>query len=376
MAIEVREVSSKKELKKFVKFPHKLYKDCKYYVPAFDKDEYRMFSPENPSRQYCDIKLWLAYKEGEVVGRVAGIVNKKANELFNEKKIRFGWFDTVNDIEVCRTLIETVEEWGRGYELSEIHGPLCFTDMDKECLLTKGFDFLPSVSNLYNYEYYVTLLEELGFKSVCEWKQYEVPASQPVPEKMKRVNELMKEKYKLKVPQFKNTKKEIYPYVRKFFHALNATFSGLYGFVPLTDEEIDWYAKQYFPFLRPEYVSLIIDENDEVVGFGLSMPTLSKAFQKAKGKLFPFGWIPLLRALKKNDYIDLYVNGVRPEWQHKGIHALYYTMLNEAYIKNNVKMALTYPQIVVNEAVKVWDQYEGQQEVIRRAIFEREIPKK
>ncbi len=373
MSVQIQEVVTKKELNKFIQFPNRLYKGNPYYIPALNMDERKTFSTKNPSREYCNLRLWLAYKDNKIVGRIAGIINTRANELFKQKKVRFGWFDTINDIEVCRALVNTVEQWGLENNLTEIHGPLGFTDMDKECLLVKGFDVLSSTSNWYNYEYYIELLEKTGFKSECEWIQYEIPASQPVPDKIERINELIKEKYKLKVPEFKSLKKEIMPYARKFFHALNASFEGLYGFVPLTEKEIDWYLKQYFPFLKPQFISLIIDEMDEIAGFGVSLPSLSRAYQKAKGRLFPFGWYHLLRALHKYDYIDLYMNGVRPEWQHKGIHSLYYAQMNKAYIKYNVQKALTNPQIDGNEAVKIWEKYEGYKEVIRRRVYGKDI---
>ena len=243
-----------------------------------------------------------------------------------------------------------------------------FTDMDKECWVIEGFEERQNVSTLFNPKYYVDFVTQLGYDKDCEWKQYEIPASQEVPEKMLRINELIKERYNLRIPEFTSVKQVIEPYGKKFFHCLNETFSHLYGIVPLDDEEIEYYINHFFKLLRPELICFVIDENDDILGFGVSIPCLNKALKKANGKLLPFNWIPLLRSLKKYDTIDLMLNGVRPDWQAKGIHSLYYTQMNKSYIKMGVKYAYSNPQIVQNKAVKVWNNYEGR-EIMHRAIF-------
>lgn len=374
MDIQIREVKSKKDLKKFVKFEIELLDGYKTYIPPLISDEISTFSSKNPVMKYCDKKLFLAYRENKIVGRVAAIINNKSNERWETKRVRFGWFDFIEDIEVCKALLKAVEDFGKAHGMKEIHGPMGFTDLDKECWVIDGFEERQNMSTLFNPKYYVDFITQLGYAKDCEWKQYEMPASQEVPEKVLRVNELIKEKYNLRVPVFTSMKQIVKPYGKKVFNCLNRTFSHLYGFVPLDDEEVDYYINSFFKMLRPELICLVIDENDDILGFGISFPSLNEALKKAKGKLFPFGWIGMLKSLKKYDTIDLMLNGVRPDWQAKGIHALYYTQMNQSYIDMGVKYAYSNPQIIDNNAVKVWNRYEGR-EIMHRAVFLKPIVK-
>jgi hypothetical protein len=370
MEIVIKEVITKSELRTFVEFPNKLFRKCKNYIPSLISDDLSTLSKKNPAHEYCDSKLWMAYIGGRVVGRVAAIINRKANERWNEKKVRFGWFDFVEDINVCSKLLEKVEEFGRENGMTEIHGPMSFTDMDKECWITKGFDERQNMTLLYNLPYYVEFIERLGYGITCEWAQNKMPASQPVPEKVARINSLIMEKYNLRLLKFKSCK-EIIPYAKSFFEALNEAFNsgGIYSFVPLSVKEIDIYIKSYFSVLDPKLVSLVVDENDQVVAFGLSIPDLNEGFRKANGHLFPFGWFHILKCLYKYDTIDLLLNGVRPEWQKRGVHSIYYSDMNEVAIKHGIKTAYTNPQIIGNEAVKIWSNNYESEEVIRRAVF-------
>ncbi len=283
--------------------------------------------------------------------------------------MRFGWFDFIDDAEVARRLIQTVEEWGKSFGMTEIHGPLGFTDMDKEGLLIEGFDNLPTIANIYNYPYYPAILEQLGFKKAEDWLQYKIFIGDKVPDKIVRVNDVISQRYNLRTLSFKK-KSEVKKYARPLFHTLNAAFADLYGYAQLTDKEIDAIVKNYFSFIDPRFVCLVVDEKDNVVAFGISMPNLSAAYKKAKGKVLPTGFIHLLKGLKNLDTIDLYLNGVHPDWQNKGVHALYYAKLNQAYIDNHVRIAITNPQLETNtNAVHIWTNYNNELYTRRRCYI-------
>lgn len=373
MAITIKEVANKSDLKAFIRFPFKLFKGNKYWIPPMISGEKETLSPQkNPAFEYCKAKYFLAYKDGKVVGRVAGIINTRANDIWKTKFVRFGWIDFIEDIEVARALLNAVEEWGKSEGMTAIQGPLGFTDMDMEGMLVDGFDRMPTIANIYNFPYYPQYMEELGYKGSEDWLQMKFNASQPVPEKVERINKLIAEKYNVRILKLKK-RKDVMPYAHSFFETLNASFAPLYGFAPLTDKEIDYYVKQYFNFLDMKLVCLLIDENDKVVAFGISMPSLSRGFQKAKGRLFPFGFIHLLRALKNYSSIDLYLNGVHPDWQAKGIHSIYYTELNKRYIQLGVKTAVSNQQLESNQqAISVWKNYDAEP-YLRRRCYEKEL---
>ncbi len=374
--IEVKAIESKKDLKKFIQFPHDLYRGNAFWVPPLNVDEMKLLSKDkNPAFEHCTSRYWLAYKDGKIVGRIAGIINHTANAKWGNK-VRFGWIDFIEDIEVAKALLQAVEEWGKEQGMVNIQGPLGFTDMDNEGMLVEGFDKLPTISNIYNYPYYPQFMEELGYKRDEDWVQFKFNASQPIPEKMERINKLIAEKYKLRVLTF-TKKKEILKYGHSLFHTLNLAFSNLYGYSSLTEREIDDLIKSYFSFINPRLICFVVDENDEVVAFGISIPSLSRAYQKAKGKLFPFGFIHILRALKKTDSIDLMLNGVHPDWQKKGIHSLYYVEMNKAYIANHVQVAISNQQLESNiNAVNVWNNYEKEPYIRRRCYSKDLVPVK
>ncbi len=374
MEIVVREVTTRRELKKFIKFPNKLFKNVPTYIPPLMMDELGLLTSKNPSLDHCSIKMWLAFLNGEIVGRVAGIINRSCNEKWNKKAIRFGWFDFIEDFEVCKTLLDTVIDYGKSQGMTQIDGPLGFTDMDKECWVIDGFDNYQNISTLYNPKYYIDYIERLGYSMECRWQQFKMPASQPIPEKVGRINELILKRYNLRLLKFKS-RKEIMPYARKFFYTINAAFDDakLYDFVPLTDKEIDVYIKEYFPFLNLKFANFVVDENDNLVAFGLSIPSLTKAYQKANGSLFPFGWFHILRALHKFDEIDLLLNGVHPDWQKKGVHSIYYAEMNVAAQQHKVKWAYSNPQIIGNEAEKIWETTYTAEPLMTRAVFSKKF---
>lgn len=365
--IELLKVTSKKELKRFIAFQNQLYKGNQFWCPPMRMDEMNTLSRDkNPAFDFCEAEYWIAYRGKEMVGRIAGIINHKANERWNEKMVRFGWIDFVDDQDVSRVLIDTVKEWGKSKGMQGIHGPLGFSDMDNEGMLIKGFDELATLASIYNYPYYVTHMEKLGFEKAADWVQYEFEIPPTIPEKVDRLSQLVQEKYKLRLIKAKKAK-ELLPYAPKMFRTLNEAFRDLYGYTALTQKQVDMYIKAYFSFVRPEFISFVVDEQDEVVGFGISLPSLTKALQKCDGKLFPFGFLYMLQAMRKNDTIDMYLNGVRPDYQSKGVNALYYNEMHRAYIKYGIKKAITNPQLEENaKALTIWKNFNGRQHLTRR----------
>ena len=367
-SIVIKEVKGRSALRRFITFPNKLFKNVPTYIPPLNSDEIKLLTPKNPSWEHCDCALYLAYRGDEIVGRVAAIINRTVNEHWNKKSVRFGWCDFINDYSVFEALIKQVADYGRSHGMDELEGPFGFTDMDKECWVTDNFDARQNLSTLYNPEYYVRFVERMGMEVKCRWQQYKIPANQPVPEKVAKINEIVKERYGVRVLHFKK-RKEIYPYARKFFLTLNDTFKDLYDFVPLTDKEIDVYINEYFPFINLDYANFVVDKDDNLVAFGLSIPDLSEAYKKANGSLFPFGWYHLLKALRRFDTIDLLLNGVHPEWQRRGVHSLYYAEMNRNAIRDGVTTAYSNPQIIGNEAVKIWETQFQAEPLMQRAVW-------
>lgn len=370
MGIIIKEVTTRRDLKQFVKFPDALFKGQTNYIPPFHKDEMKKFSPvKNPAYKFCEVRLWLAYQDKKIVGRVCGIVNHFANAKWKEHKVRFGWFDFIPDIEVCKSLLQAVAEFGKTHQATVMHGPLGFTNMDKECWMIDNFDAHQNITTLYNPPYYVSYLQELGFHIDCEWQQYRVDIQQSLPESILRVNDIVKRKFGLRILKVKK-RKDILPYAVSFFHAFNDSFKDIYGFIPLPEDEIQVQIKNYFSFLNLDLVEFIIDKQGEVVGFGLGIPEIGQACVKAKGRLFPFGWIHILRALRHFHNVDLVLIGVRPDWQNKGIHAMIMTDMHRTILNNKCQYAYTNPQITDFDAVKMWERhYNFVVPTCRRAIL-------
>lgn len=366
--ITVRPVKGRRDLKKFIAFPNKLFKDVPTYIPALNFDEVNLLTDKNPSLEHCSRELYLAERDGKIVGRVAAIINRSINDHWNKKAVRFGWFDFIEDYDVFTALLDKVIEYGKANGMTEIEGPFGFTDMDKECWVIDNFDARQNISTLYNPEYYIRFIERAGYEIKRKWQQYSMPANQPVPEKVARLNKLIMEKYHLRLVRVEH-RKELIPYAWQFFHAINESFEGLYDFVPMTEKEIEVYIKEYFPFVNMDFVQFVVDENDKLVGFGLSIPDLNGAYKKANGRLFPFGWYHILKAFRHFDTIDLLLNGVLPEWQKRGVHSIYYCDMNEAAIRYDVHTAYTNPQIIGNEAVKIWETQYNTTPLMQRAVF-------
>ena len=366
MDIIIKPDKSRADLRSFIRYPYKLFKGNKYWCPPMRMDERNTLDKKkNPAFDFCEAQYFLAYKGKELVGRVAAIINRTANTRWNEKLVRFGWIDFIDDTDVSKALIEAVVEWGKARGMTGIHGPLGFSDMDNEGMLIKGFEELATMASIYNYPYYPVHMEKLGFTRAADWLQIEIKVP-PVPEKFERAAELIARKYNLRVLKAKKAK-DFLPYAQKMWDTLNEAFDNLYGYTRLTKRQTDLYTKQYFPFINPDYVSMVLNEADEVVGFGICMPSLTKAMQKSNGRLFPFGWYHLWRALKSNEIIDMYLNGVKPQYLNKGVVSVYHNQIHKGFLKNKVKIVVTNPQLEDNKsAISMWKSFEPRQHITRR----------
>ena len=373
MDYKVIEVSGKKDLMRFIRFPDKLYKGCSQYVPALHSDQVNSLTGIS-TLSYCKRRMWMVVDaNGEVVGRICGMINPRYNERYGKKRARFGWFDTINDIEVARLLIGTAEDWAKSEGMDEIHGPLYYNTLGKQGMLVEGFENIPPFNCIYNYPYYNDLVTALGFEKECDWVQYKVVADHGVPEKAIRVADLVSERYHLHIGSIDKMKKDP-ELVKYFFKVYNESFAdNVYNFIPFTDEEIQEEAKQSIPFISDKASCILLDENDQLVAFGISFPSISKALQKAKGKLFPFGWIHFLKAMNNYETTDLMLNGAVPEWQNKGISSVYYREMSEKAKKIGNKWAITNPQIETNSAVNIWSAYEHKLYMRRRCYLKKII---
>ena len=367
METEIFKVASRKDLKNFIRFQLELYKGNPYWCPPLIFDELNTLGKDkNPAFEYCEAEYWLAYRDGKIVGRIAGIINKKANERWKENFVRFGWIDFIDDTEVSSKLIETVAEWGRNKGMTAIQGPLGFTDMDPEGMLVEGFEELSSLAAIYNYPYYPEHLVKLGFRKGVDWIHFDMDVPPVIPDKVSRLASIAKEKYHLRTVAAKKAK-DFLPYTKNLFRMMNVAFGDLYGYAALNDRQIDLFIKQYFGFIRPEFVSLVIDDKDDVVAFGVTIPEMTAALQKCNGRLFPFGFIHLFRALKKNDSIHMYLIGVRPDYQGRGALALVYYELHKAYLQHGIVKATTHAQLEKNlKAISIWKNYESRIYIRRR----------
>ncbi|MBR4596105.1 MAG: hypothetical protein IKO31_05225, partial [Bacteroidales bacterium] len=358
-AITVLPVTGKKMLKEFIDFPIKLYKGSDKWVPAFEDDEYKSLGKDNPSLAFCERELYLAYKDGEVAGRVAAIINHNANKKWNENSVRFGWIDFIEDFDVCKALIDAVIKWGKERGATKIKGPLGFTDMDREGLLVEGFENESPFTVIYNYPYYPEYLERLGFSKDVDWTQrvMDIPSELPP---MFAYADKISERFGIRI-YTASTLRKMAKRGREMFHVLNEAFAGLYEYTKLTQEQIDGYVNQYVPVLNKDLVAFVVNEKDELVGFTVTMPHISAAVRKAKGKILPFGWIHLLPALspRRNDTTEALLIGILPEYQAKGAALLMFKYLMENYIRLGIKHMLMNPQLEENHKVQsLWDNFD------------------
>ncbi len=373
MQIVVKEVETKRDLKKFYQFQNKLYKNSKEYVPTLDIDQKNSLT-KDPALDYCTNKMWLAYKGERVVGRIMAIINPRYNELYNLRRGRFGWFDFENDIEIAKALTDTAAQWLKSQGMTHMHGPLAYNTMGRQGMLVSGFENTPPVNCLYNYPYYVEFMEKLGFEKECDWVQYKLNASQGAPEKLNRMADILMRRYNLRFLDIRKINKEQWRKLSEnFFKVYNECFKAVHNFIPLTRHEVDAVGSHYLKLLRPELTCIVVDENDEIATFGLCFPSTSEGFKKAKGKLFPFGWYHILKEYRHYKTIDLMMVGSAPAWNSKGLSAIYHSHLAASFREHHIACAITNPQIETNTAaVKVWESYDHQ-EFMRRRCFIRPI---
>ena len=373
--LEIREVTSKSDLNKFIEFVTDLYKGNKYFCPPLVMDEKNTFNrKKNPVLEFADYKLFLALRDGKVVGRIAGLINPVANEAWGRKKVRFGWFDFVDDIEVSKALLDAVGKWGKENGMEEINGPVGFTDFDHQGLLIEGFEYLSPMASLYNYPYYEKHIEAYGLQKEADWIEYRVFIPEKVPEKMERVAKIVMEKYKLRVAKVRNAKEAVARFGYSFLDVIDEAYKPLYNYQPLTKKQKEYYCKMYFPLVNYDFATMIVNEQDEIVGVGVGMPSLTEALQKTKGKLLPFGWYHLLKALKakKFRYFDLLLIAVRPDYQNKGVNALFFYDQIKYFQQYGVEYAETTAILETNEKNQSnWEYFDHIKHKRRRAYIKK-----
>ena len=370
MAIEIRKIDTKCGLKKFVKWGIDLYKGNECFVPPLVMDDVNTLDPKNnPAFDFCESIYFMAYDDGKPVGRIAGIINNVVNEKTGKKTLRFGWVDFIDDTRVSEALFRAVEVWGRSKGMEEIVGPLGFSDMDPEGMLVEGFDQEGTMATIYNYPYYPKHLEAMGFEKEADWIEFRMTIPDGIPERYQRISDIIKRKYELSTPKYTSAKKLVKDYGQAIFQLINEAYSELYGYSPLTPRQINRYISMYIPVLRLDNISLIVDKDKKLIGVGIAMPSMSKALIKCRGRMFPFGWIHLLKALRgQNDVVDLLLVAVKPEYQSKGVNSLLFTDLIPCFIKNGYKFAESNPELELNQKVQSqWGYFETRQHKRRRA---------
>lgn len=371
--IKIIEVKTKKQTKMFAEFPIKLYKNNKYFVPQLISDEIKIFDKnKNPSHEYCDSVRFLAYKNNKIVGRIAGIVNFNLNKEKNERTLRFTRLDMYDDIEITKKLFEELINWGRKFKLNKLIGPIGFSDLDKQGLLIEGYEEKGSFITLYNHPYYLKHLTILGFIKDVDWVEKRIFIPKTVPDKLKRISNLVQSRYGYEIVDVKS-KKDLKSLIPDIFKIYNDAFMKLYGFYPLTDKVRDYYINQFITVIRLDYVWVIKNNKNELVGFGLINSCLADAVRKSKGKLFPLGWYRILRSIKKNNIVDFYFIAVRPEDQNNGIAAIILEKGAEVLVKNKIIHAETGPELENNNAIQsIWKDFEHINHK-RRRCFKKDI---
>lgn len=374
--LEVVEIEPTKEnLTKFIDFQIELYDGNKYFVPSMFMDDMgTMRSDKNPAFEFCEAAYFVARRDGRIVGRIAAIVNHQVNAHSKEKTVRFSFLDFIDDYEVSAALLNTVEKWGSDRGFEKVIGPLGFTDMDREGMLIEGFEELSTMATNYNYPYYPEHMERAGYRKESDWIEFlmEVPAE--IPERYDRIAELVKRKYNLHVKKFNDRKELKRRYGHALFDLINEAYKDLYQYSRLSERQIEYYIEMYLGLLNLDLVSLIVDEKEDLIGVGISMPSMSRGLQKSKGRLFPFGWFHLLWGLKgRNDRVDLLLVAVRPEYQNKGVNALLFQDLIPQYNKHGFKYAESNPELETNGKVQSQWEYFNTRQHRRRRSYEKKL---
>jgi len=373
--IEVIKVESKKNVKDFVMFPFELYKDCEYWVPPIINEEIdAMDKSKNPVFKNAEAEFYLAYKDNKIVGRVAAIVNWVEIEEQKKNKLRFGWYDTIDDVNVSKALMDKVLEFGKNRKLEFVDGPVGFSNMDKAGLLIEGYDELNTMITWYHYPYQKEHLNKLGFSKLAEWVEYKIKifSAEEAPEKVKKFSKIIQERYNLKVVNFKSTK-EIIPYVDKMFELLNVTYSNLQTYVTIKQYQIDFYKEKFIKYIHPDFIKCCLDENDNLIAFLITMPSFSRALKKINGKIGLMGYFHLFKAQHFNDRVSLYLIGVDPKYQSKGVTAVIFNELQQTFNNRGIVEVETNPELVENKAIQAfWKNYESTLHK-RRATFTKSL---
>ena len=376
MAIEIKTVSTKKELKTFVRFANKMYKGNKYYVPCMPMDDFKTLDKNyNAAFEFCEAEYYLAYKDGKLVGRVAAIINHKANKAWNVNQVRFGWIDFIDDIEVSKALLDAVVAFGKARGVNQIVGPLGFTDFDPEGMLVEGFDRISTMALIYNHPYYPEHMKKLGYQKETGWVEYRLTLPDQLPERHVKVAEFVMSKYGLKI--VKKTKKQVNKerYGQKIFQLINETYCNLYGFSLLSEKQIDQFVDTYLGVIDMEMLTFVEDRNGNLIAAGLTMPSIAETLQKCNGEMFPFGWFQLLRTMfwKKPDTVEMLLIGVKPEWQSRGVNSLIFVDLLDRLKRMGFKYAETNANLEDNTKVQaMWTIFEREQHK-KRWVFGKEI---
>lgn len=376
MSILIKPVSTGKEMSTFVRFGNRLYKGNRYYVPSMPMDDLNTLNPKkNGAFDFSEAQCFLAYKDGEVVGRVAAIINHKANESWGVKQVRFGWIDFIDDLEVSAALLDAVETFGRERGMTQIVGPLGFTDFDPEGMLVEGFDRLSTMALIYNYPYYPEHMKKHGYYKETGWVEYRITLPEQMPEKHVKYAEIIKKRYNLKIRKLTRSQIRKERYGHKLFQLINDTYCVLYGYSLLSEKQIDQYVDMYLSIVDTQMLTFVENEQGELVAAGISIPSLSEALQKCNGEIFPFGWWHLLKAMywKKPDTLDLLLIGIRPDYQNKGLNSLVFVDLFDNYKKLGFKYAETNANLETNIKVQaMWDPFEKELHK-RRWVFGKEL---
>ena len=370
--VEIREIQpTKRNLLKFVHFPiDDLYRDSEFFVPPLVTDELNTLRPDkNPAFDFCEAVYYLAYRDGKIVGRVAGIINHVCNERSGKKEARFSYIDFIDDAEVVDALIDAVTRWGKSKGMEHLTGPLSFTDMDPEGMLIEGYDRVGTSGGIYNFPYYPKHMERLGFVKDADWIELLITIPKEIPEKMQRISDLVSQRYNLETIKYTSRKKLVADYGDAIFKLINVAYDEIFGYSPLSDKQIDHYIKMYLPFLPLNDLAMAVEKDSrELIAVGISIPSMAKALIKNRGRLFPMGWKPLLQAFKHNDVVDLMLIAVKPEFQNKGVNSLLFTDLIPCFNANGYKVAESNRELELNSKVlKQWDYFETDQHKRRRA---------
>ncbi len=365
--VDVKDVQGRADLKRFVTFPERLYRAHPYYVPKLVGEELKALRPDrNPAFEYCEARYWMAYRDGAPVGRVAGIVSHRYNETWKKRRARFGWLDFADDADASAALLGAVEEWARSRGLDEVHGPLGFCDLDRQGLLVEGFEELDLLITNYNHPYYAGHLERLGYRKEVDWTELQIPVPPVMPANLKRIAEVALQRTKLRLLETRSMR-DIKPYISRVFAVVNETYKDLYSVVPLSDAQMAYYAKEFFGVLNHEFVTIILDQQGDVAAFSAVMPSLSRALQACRGRLFPFGFLHILRALRRNDRLDMLLTAVRPPYRNKGLNAVLMHETWKAAQRHGIRLSETGPMLETNTQIQAqWASLEKRQHRRRR----------